>query len=69
VIGRSWRTARNPCRFGFEVIAMVGVTPLGPREVPTANVIQSLFDLNPAEARLAEAATRFPRAHSARAES
>jgi DNA-binding CsgD family transcriptional regulator len=36
-------------------IAMVVVTPVVPREVPTANVIQGLFDLTPAEARLAEA--------------
>jgi DNA-binding CsgD family transcriptional regulator len=34
-------------------VAMVVVTPVVPREVPTANVIQGLFDLTPAEARLA----------------
>jgi DNA-binding CsgD family transcriptional regulator len=35
-------------------VAMIVVTPVVPREVPTANVIQGLFDLTPAEARLAE---------------
>jgi DNA-binding CsgD family transcriptional regulator len=35
-------------------VAMIIVTPVVPREVPTANVIQGLFDLTPAEARLAE---------------
>jgi DNA-binding CsgD family transcriptional regulator len=34
-------------------VAMVIVTPVVPREVPTATVIQGLFDLTPAEARLA----------------
>jgi DNA-binding CsgD family transcriptional regulator len=34
-------------------VAMVVVTPVVPREVPTANVIQGLFDLTPAEARIA----------------
>jgi DNA-binding CsgD family transcriptional regulator len=35
--------------------ALVVVTPVVPREVPTAKVIQGLFDLTPAEARIARA--------------
>lgn len=35
--------------------AVVVVTPVVPREVPTAEVIQGLFDLTPAEARIARA--------------
>jgi DNA-binding CsgD family transcriptional regulator len=35
--------------------AVVVVTPVVPREVPTEDVIQGLFDLTPAEARIARA--------------
>jgi DNA-binding CsgD family transcriptional regulator len=35
--------------------AILAVTPVIPRQVPTAEVIQGLFDLTPAEAKVARA--------------
>ena len=40
------------------VTAILVVTPVVPREVPTAEVLQGLFDLTPAEARVARAVAR-----------
>ena len=40
------------------VTAILVVTPVVPAEVPTAEVLQGLFDLTPAEARVARAVGR-----------
>jgi len=40
------------------ITAILVVTPVVPAEVPTADVLQGLFDLTPAEARVARAIAR-----------